>query len=254
MTIRWPAQLIIARHGQSAGNIASDAAHEAEADRIALTVRDADVPLSDLGREQAASLGRWFARQSQESRPEVLLSSPYLRACQTARIFREHGGAAGDEPICCDERLREKEFGILDGLTTGGVRNIFPDQAEFRRILGKFYHRPPGGESWCDVILRLRSVMDTISLHYAGRRVMIFSHQVVVLCMRYILESLTEAEILAIDAKGDVANCAVTDYRLDAGAGRDGRLALQRYNVIAPMEEDRTPVTKAPDAIAGARG
>lgn len=97
MTIRWPAQLIIARHGQSAGNIASDAAHEAEADRIAMTVRDADVPLSDLGREQAASLGRWFARQSQESRPEVLLSSPYLRACQTARIFREHGGAAGDD-------------------------------------------------------------------------------------------------------------------------------------------------------------
>lgn len=254
MTIRWPAQLIIARHGQSAGNVARDAAHEAAADRIALSVRDADVPLSDLGREQAASLGRWFARQPQENRPEVLLSSPYLRACQTAATFRDHGGAAGDEPICFDERLREKEFGILDGLTTGGVRNLYPQQAEFRHILGKFYHRPPGGESWCDVILRLRSVMDTISLHYAGRRVMIFSHQVVVLCMRYILENLAEADILAIDGQGDVANCAVTDYRLDSRAGRDGRLVLQRYNVTAPMEDEQTPVTKAPDAIAGARG
>ena len=56
-----------------------------------------------------------------------------------------------------DERLREKEFGILDGLTTLGIRNGFPEQADFRKILGKFYHRPPGGESWCDVILRLRS-------------------------------------------------------------------------------------------------
>ncbi|MET0240758.1 MAG: histidine phosphatase family protein [Sphingobium sp.] len=248
---RWPAQLIIVRHGQSAGNVARDFAQESEADRILLSERDADVPLSDLGRDQAASLGHWFASQPAEHRPEVLLSSPYLRACQTASIFRENGGARDDVPICFDERLREKEFGILDGLTGTGIRNMFPEQAEFRQLLGKFYHRPPGGESWCDVILRLRSVMDTISLHYAGRRVAIFSHQVVVLCMRYIIENMTEREILAIDKAGDVANCAITDYRFDAGADK---LILSRYNVTAPMDREDTPVTKAPDAIAGARG
>src|SRR3546814_17331525 len=86
--------------------------------------------------------------------------------------------APADESICFDERLREKKFGILDGLTFTGIDNIFPDQARFRQLLGKFYHRPPGGESWCDVILRLRSVLDTISRHYAGRRVMIFTHTV----------------------------------------------------------------------------
>jgi broad specificity phosphatase PhoE len=150
--------------------------------------------------------------------------------------------------------LREKEFGILDGLTTLGVANVFPEQAEFRRLLGKFYHRPPGGESWCDVILRLRSVLDTISLHYAGKRVMIFTHQVVVLCMRYILETLDEAQILDIDRQGDVANCAITEYRFDPSEGHDGLLVLERYNVTAPMERDATPVTSAPDAIAGRRG
>ncbi len=201
---RWPSQLIIVRHGQSAGNVARDAAHEAEEDRIPLSIRDADVPLSDLGREQASALGHWFAVQPEEDRPEVILSSPYLRACQTADIFRAQGGAPRDEPICFDERLREKEFGILDGLTSTGIRHLQPEQAAFRQLLGKFYHRSPGGESWCDVILRLRSVMDTISLHYAGKRVMIFSHQVVVLCLRYIIENLGEQEILAIDAKGDV--------------------------------------------------
>ncbi len=41
--MNWPSQLIIVRHGQSAGNIARDAAREAEADRIALTNRDAAV-------------------------------------------------------------------------------------------------------------------------------------------------------------------------------------------------------------------
>jgi broad specificity phosphatase PhoE len=254
MSIHWPSQLIVVRHGQSAGNLARDAAQDAAQDRIILTARDADIPLSELGQEQAASLGRWFAGQSEEARPEVLLSSPYERAFETGRIFREHGGAAAQEGICFDERLREKEFGILDGLTTMGIRNVYPEQAEFRQLLGKFYNRPPGGESWCDVILRLRSVMDTISLHHAGRRVMIFTHQVVVLCLRYIIEGMTEEEILEIDRAGDVANCAITEYHFEPAKGPHGGLALQRYNVTAPMEATATPVTNEPDAIAGSRG
>jgi broad specificity phosphatase PhoE len=157
-------------------------------------------------------------------------------------------------PICFDERLREKEFGILDGLTSMGISSIEPQQAEFRRLLGKFYHRPPGGESWCDVILRLRSVMDTIALHHADRHVMIFTHQVVVLCLRYIIEGMTEAEILEVDREGDVANCAITEYAFNAEKGKDGGLLLGRYNVTAPVEQDDTPVTRAPDAIAGVRG
>lgn len=253
-SLHWPAQLIIVRHGQSAGNIARDAALDAELDRIDLSARDADIPLSALGRAQAESLGRWFAGQPQEERPDVLLSSPYRRTAETGLAFRAAGGAAADTQIRFDERLREKEFGILDGLTAMGIRRIFPDQAEFRRLLGKFYHRPPGGESWCDVILRLRSVMDTIALHHAGRRVMIFTHQVVVLCLRYVLEEMTEAEILAIDREGDIANCAITDYRFDPAAGPRGGLVLKRYNVTAPMEAEATPVTSEPDAIAGSRG
>lgn len=252
--MNWPERLVIVRHGQSAGNVARDAAHDAVADRISLSSRDADVPLSDLGREQAQALGLWFADLPAEERPEVLLSSPYLRALQTAEAFRAAGGVDAETAICFDERLREKEFGVLDGLTTMGVANVFPDQAEFRRLLGKFYHRPPGGESWCDVILRLRSVLDTISLHYRGKRVMIFTHQVVVLCMRYIIETMDEAQILAIDREGDVANCAITEYLFDAAKGSDGKLALARYNVTAPMKEQATPVTSAPDAIAGWRG
>jgi len=253
-SIHWPSRLVIIRHGQSAGNVARDLAMEAQADRIALTVRDADVPLSPLGERQARALGHCYAQGPATERPEVMLASPYLRARQTAELFRAAGGCDAGEPICQDERLREKEFGILDGLTTHGIHNIEPDQAAFRALLGKFYHRPPGGESWCDVILRLRSVMDTIALHYAGRRVMIFTHQVVVLCLRYIIETMSEAEILAVDRAADVANCAITDYVYDPDLGRDGGLRLARYNVTAPMEEEATPVTRAPDAIAGARG
>ena len=254
MQRRWPACLWIVRHGQSAGNVARDAAHVAALDRIALTGRDVDVPLSPLGEQQAAALGHWFASGDEDDRPDVMLSSPYLRSLDTARLFRAAGGAHPDEPVCSDERLREKEFGILDGLTTSGVANTFPEQAEFRHILGKFYHRPPGGESWCDVILRLRSLMDTVSLHYAERRVMIFAHQVVVLCLRYIIENLDEAAILAIDREADVANCAVTEYRFDPAAGKSGNLVLARYNVTAPVEKEDLPVTRAPDPVVAARG
>jgi len=251
---RWPERLWIVRHGQSAGNVARDAAHQAELARIAIEGRDVDVPLSALGEQQADALGRWFAKESEGDRPDVLISSPYRRAIQTAQHFRAAGGADPGEKICMDERLREKEFGILDGLTTMGVASTYPDQADFRRVLGKFYHRPPGGESWCDVIFRLRSLLDTVSLHYAGRRVMIFGHQVVVLCMRYVIENLDEEGILAIDREADVANCSITEYRFDPQMGRSGNLALVRYNATAPVEQEHAQVTRERDPIVAARG
>lgn len=250
----WPDRLWIIRHGQSAGNVARDAAHMAGIDRIGISGRDVDVPLSALGEQQSTALGHWFSQNSEDERPDIVICSPYRRALQTARLFRDAGGADRGEVICIDERLREKEFGILDGLTTVGITKTFPDQADFRKMLGKFYHRPPGGESWCDVILRLRSLLDTISLHYAERRVMIFAHQVVVLCLRYIIENLDEAGILAIDRQADVANCSVTEYCFDPNMGKRGNLALVRYNATAPMEQEQAPVTRARDPIVAARG
>lgn len=252
MASRWPETLWLVRHGQSAGNVARDEADAAGLERILIEHRDVDVPLSPLGEEQAQALGRWFAGREQQ--PDVILCSPYLRAQETARLFRASGGCAEDQVICVDERLREKEFGILDGLTTAGIKATFPDQAEFRRLLGKFYHRPPGGESWADVILRLRSVLDTVSLHHAERHVMIVAHQVVVLCLRYIIENMDEAGILAIDKQADVANCSVTEYRLDPHEGSFGKLILSRYNETAPMKQAGAPVTSAPEPIQAVRG
>ncbi|WP_294390136.1 histidine phosphatase family protein [uncultured Sphingomonas sp.] len=254
MTQRWPERLWIVRHGQSAGNVARDAALAAELHRIAIDGRDVDVPLSPLGERQAHALGLWFGEQPEGDRPDALLVSPYVRAVRTAELFRDAGGMAGERLFCRDERLREKEFGMLDGLTTSGIATAYPEQAEFRRLLGKFYHRPPGGESWCDVILRLRSVLDTVSLHYGGRRVMIVCHQVVVLCLRYIIERMDEAAILAIDRQANVANCGVTEYRFDPGEGTMGGLRLARYNDVVPVEQEGEVSTAAPDPIVAARG
>ena len=161
---KWPQTLMIVRHGESAGNVARDAAEAARQVMIDLATRDADVPLSARGERQAQALGEWLRRLPPHERPNVILASPYVRARQTAILALDAAGVAdAEEMLIIDERLREKEFGILDRLTNYGVAETFPEQAEFRRLLGKFYHRPPGGESWCDVILRLRSVVDTIT-------------------------------------------------------------------------------------------
>ncbi len=252
MQHRWPERLWIVRHGESAGNVARDAANRDGLAVIDIAGRDVDVDLSPLGRRQAASLGRWFAEMEAHERPEVVAVSPYVRARNTAGLIEEAGGFDPDHALVVDERLREKEFGILDRLTSLGIRERYPDQAEFRQILGKFYHRPPGGESWCDMILRLRSALDTIALHHAQRRVLVVGHQVVVLCMRYLIENMTEEDILRIDREGDVANCSVTEYRFDETMGKDGGLRLHRYNFTVPLEEEGTPVTSEPDAKVAA--
>jgi 2,3-bisphosphoglycerate-dependent phosphoglycerate mutase len=247
MDQRWPDRLWIVRHGESAGNVAWQAALAARSAVIDVADRDIDVKLSARGEQQARAVGRWFAGKPAHERPNVLFSSPYLRARRTAELMREEGGiSAPHVPHCVDERLREKEFGILDRLTAHGIRERHPELAELRRHLGKFYFRPPGGESWADVILRLRSVLDTISLHHCRERVLIVAHQVVVLCLRYLLENLDEEQILTIDREADVANCSVTEYAFDPNVAQHGGLILRRYNFVAPLEAKGAPVTAEP--------
>jgi broad specificity phosphatase PhoE len=249
-TQKWPDRLWIVRHGESAGNVARDRAQLERAHAIDYQTRDADVPLSCLGERQSDALGRWFASMPDGERPDVFLCSPYLRARQTMQRVLQQGGVDCDR-IGYDERLREREFGIFDGLTRLGVEHRYPDQARALTLIGKFYHRPPGGESWCDVILRLRSLVDTITREYRGDRVLVVAHQVTVLCFRYLFERMSEGQILDIDRQKDVANCAVTAYRFDPACGHTGQLALERYNFVAPLVAAGEPVTTEPDVPVG---
>ena len=67
---RWSAILWIVRHGQSAGNVARDAAMDARLDRIALDARDVDIPLSPLGERQSLALGQWLAASPHQQAPK----------------------------------------------------------------------------------------------------------------------------------------------------------------------------------------
>jgi broad specificity phosphatase PhoE len=248
---KWPQQMWIVRHGQSAGNVARDAAEAAGRPLIDIATRDIDVPLSALGEQQAYALGHWFGQMPASEQPTVVLSSPYLRAYATAQIIVDTAGVERSAlTFLADERLREKEFGILDRLTRFGIAQKHPELDEQRAHVGKFYFRPPGGESWCDVILRLRNVLDTITRDYRGERVLVIGHQVIVNCFRYLLEKMDERQILTIDRAGDVPNCAVTSYEFDAAGGKHGQLEPRLINFVAPLRETGTPITAAPDLPA----
>ena len=252
-SLRMPTTLWVVRHGQSAGNVARDLAESAGHHLIDIATRDMDVPLSALGERQSDAVGHWFGDLPDAERPTAVLCSPYLRARQTAERLVAAAGWPGDQvPLAFDERLREKEFGILDRLTYAGIRAKYPELADQRARVGKFYFRPPGGESWCDVVFRLRGVVDTLALEYPGERVLIVCHQVIASCLRYLFERLDEATLLSLDARGDIPNCAVSSYRLEAGAGAGGRgdLVPELVNFTAPVADEGTPVTAAPDVPA----
>jgi 2,3-bisphosphoglycerate-dependent phosphoglycerate mutase len=241
----FPSQLWLVRHAESAGNVANAEALASGRHELDLAIRDMDVPLSERGEAQARALGTgWLAGLDEP--PAVVWCSPYRRALDTARLAMDAAGV--QLPVVCDERLREREFGILDRLTKTGIEARFPEQAAARAFLGKFFHRPPGGESWADVAFRARSLLHDIRLDHAGEGVVVVAHQAVVMVWRYVLEQLTEHDVLAIDREAEVANTAVTTYSGDGVA----RPSIVGFNDVSHMPDELR--TEAPDVPMAPRG
>ena len=200
-------ELLLIRHGESAGNVAREDAEDSGAEMIDIEWRDADTPLSDHGRDQARALGGWLAERAGALRD--VWSSPYTRASDTVQIALDEAGLR--KRVQLDERLRDRELGVLDRLTSTGIRERFAAEAQRRKTLGKLYYRPPGGESWADVALRLRSFLHDLEAGPAATGgVLICAHDAVILLFRYILEQMDESALLELAATSSVANASIT--------------------------------------------
>ncbi|MGX1807383.1 histidine phosphatase family protein [Nocardia sp. NPDC055321] len=182
--------LTMVRHGESTANAEAAAASRAGAEEYDKGPRDPDIALTELGRKQAAAVGDWLAEQDRP--PTSVLCSPYLRARETADIALR---SIRTPPVRYDERLRDRDVGIMWGLTALGIRRRYPLEHRERERMGRFYYRPPGGEAWTDVALRLRSV-----LREMDGDVLVFAHDNVVVLTRYILERLDEPAVLRIES------------------------------------------------------
>ncbi|GAB3878639.1 histidine phosphatase family protein [Terrabacter terrigena] len=236
-------ELVLVRHGESVGNVADAEARRRGLGRLELETRDPDTPLSEQGRQQADVLGRTIAGLGPNEQPEVVLSSPYARAAETAHVVTQRLELG----VTLDERLRERDLGVFDGLTGAGIREAYPEEAERRARLGKFYYRPPGGESWTDVALRVRHVLVDLASMHAGRRVWVFTHQAVIMSFRLVVEGLDEKRLLELDRDEPLGNCSLTRYRRDAG----GALELVSFadtSHLAASEADETHESARPEA------
>jgi broad specificity phosphatase PhoE len=227
-------RILLVRHGESTANVAAAAAERAGRDVIEVEARDADVPLSGLGREQAATLGGAL-RDRLDADWQVtarVWSSPYRRARETARI------ASGGEAFLVDERLRDRELGILDTLTSRGVDARLPEEAARRRWLGKFYYRPPGGESWADVALRIRSFLHDVPDGTAP--LVAFTHDAVVSLFVYVLLRYDEDELTRFLADRAVSNASITSFAADA----EGCWRLESFADASHVVASGVPATE----------
>lgn len=232
-------ELWLVRHGESTANIAATQAQAAGLDVIAVEARDADVPLSQTGVLQAEALGAWLAANAGGSVPAAIWSSPYLRAQQTIAIALETSGL--DRAFLVDERLRDRELGVLDTLTSTGVDRRYPDEAARRRWLGKFYYRPPGGEAWTDVALRIRSFLRDIDSGDAPGPVLVAAHDAVVLVFLYLCLGWSEQELLAFASTNTVLNASVTRLTREPG---DRFWTLEMFSHDDHLQAVGAPVTE----------
>jgi probable phosphoglycerate mutase len=245
-------ELLLVRHGESTANVAATAAEAAGSETIDVAERDADVPLSDKGLEQARALGAWVGDLGLTADADTagtgtgtgtgtrtaFWCSPYLRARQTIGTALDEAGV--DATVRVDERLRDRELGVLDLLTRRGVQALHPDEEARRQRLGKFYHRPPGGESWADVALRVRSLVRELEALPDTDRVVIAAHDAVIMLVVYVCTGLSEADLLEFARSNTVTNASVTTLRHDEGASW---WSLDQFADVAHLADQDAPVT-----------
>jgi broad specificity phosphatase PhoE len=206
--------LLVCRHGQSLGNVARADAEARGLEHIGLALSDAELPLTDLGHEQAVRLGRLIVALPAARRPTRILCSPHRRALETADgiIRQAYGGSRIAFSI--DARLAPKAFGVIEHLTRRGVAVRHPELAAQRERVGRFHFRPPGGESRCDVVLRVQRLLDDLRERHAGERVLLVTHQIVVNAFDYLLSG-TRDDALANDEDGWVPNARLYGFAID---------------------------------------
>lgn len=150
-----PTQLLLLRHGQTELSVARRYSGRGNPE------------LTDTGRRQAEAAARYLGGRGGVT---AVVSSPLQRCVQTATAAASALGL----PVSIDEDLIETDFGAWEGLTFSEAATRDPD------LHGNWLRdtslRPPGGESFDDVAVRVRRAQDRIIAENAGQTVLVVSH------------------------------------------------------------------------------
>jgi broad specificity phosphatase PhoE len=173
-----------------------------------------DVPLTDLGQEQARRAGERLVGEE----IAAVVSSPLIRARQTAEAV----GSRLNLPVTVDDGWLELDFGSWEGLTYGEVRDRDPDGLRTWLDVGAPGPAPHGGETFAQVADRVGQASDALVAAYAGKTVLVVSH-------------VTPIKTVAGRVLGD-ARAALSALHLDlcslseAALFADGRGSVRGWN------------------------
>jgi len=150
--------LIVVRHAETAWN------------REKRMQGTTDTPLSDVGRVQAQALARRLAGEAFAA----LYSSDLSRARDTAHAIAQHSG----RELVLEPRLRERAFGVFEGLIADEVRARFPQ--EYARFASRDPdYEVPGGESARGFTERCLGCLAEIAGRHAGEDIVVVTHGLV---------------------------------------------------------------------------
>lgn len=148
-------KLFLVRHGQSAGNAEGRFGGHSP------------TPLSELGLRQADSA----AKALQKEGITAIFSSDLLRAVQTAEPLSR----LIDVPVVPTTAFRERNVGVLEGLTFDESKAAHPD--DFYALVNRnLNHVITEGESYRELLHRTTEELWRILNTHIGGRVAIFSH------------------------------------------------------------------------------
>ncbi len=150
-----PTRLYLIRHGQSAGNAEGRFGGHGP------------TPLSDLGVQQAERTANVLAKEG----IDVIYSSDLVRAVQTAEPLAK----LLDIPINTSEAFRERNVGVLQGLTFDESKRDHPKDY-YALINRNINHVITDGESYRQLLKRITSELRTILRTHQGERIAIVSH------------------------------------------------------------------------------
>ncbi len=133
-----------------------------------------DIALNAAGREQARRLGRALA----DEQIDAVYSSDLARAAQTAQVLARPRGLA----LQHDQRLRERAFGLFEGLTFGEIETRWPEQAKRWRQRDPEFG-PGGGEVLHDFFARCVDAVKALAARHHGESIAVVAHGGVLDCL-----------------------------------------------------------------------
>ena len=218
-----PNLLVLVRHGQSERNVARRGNTFFPDDESRQGLRgepDQRTPLTDLGTRQARDAGQRVRQQFGAF--DYVYHSGYRRAAQTAELMLEAYGPEERAAIQIRHNLflREREPGFTYDMTTEEATGAFPWLQEHWDTFGRFFARPPGGESLADVAQRVYLFLGMLFRDRVGARVLVVSHGGTMRMFRYLLERWTYDDVVERWSSEPIPNCGVVAYHFDPAAGR----------------------------------